>query len=242
MAAVDPADGRGPGWPARACRGRGRARAGGHDRGDRARRRHRGECGRPGRDGRAGREHHGTAGLSRAAGGRRGHLRGQHALARGLRDAHGRGPGRDADRPVPAGPERRITERPLADGELMGPGPVPGAGFGPAVPDPRAGRYRAGGYGGTSPARVAGLFGPGGRPGRDRPAGAQRGAGAQRRPAGRRRHPARAHGPRGTSAHRPRTARRGGAPHIDDRRPGGDGPAGHPGHARRRCAAAAADR
>lgn len=48
-------------------------------------------------------------------------------LARGLRDAHGRGPGRDAYRPVPAGPERRITERPLADGELMGPGPVPGA-------------------------------------------------------------------------------------------------------------------
>ena len=55
-------------------------------------------------------------------------------------------------------------------------------------------------------------------------------------------HPARAHGPRGTSAHRPRTARRGGAPHIDDRRPGRDGPAGHPGHARRRCAAAVADR
>src|SRR5580704_7456604 len=92
------------------------------------------------------------------------------------------------------------------------------------------------------PFLVLALTGTGGSPGRDRPAGTQRGAGTQRRPAGRRGNPARAHGSGGTSAHRPRTARRGSASHIDDRRPGGDGAAGHPGHARGGCAAAAADR
>ena len=48
----------------RACRRRGRARAGGDDRGDRAGRRHRDERGRPGRRVRARREHHGAAGFS----------------------------------------------------------------------------------------------------------------------------------------------------------------------------------
>ena len=187
--------------------------------------------------------HHGAAGFPRASRGRRGYLCGERAFARGLPYADGRGPGRAADRPVPARPPRRIRER---AGETRLDGVRPGSWRRPWPCRSWCWRWtrchRARGLRGRRPRRAARRAGPGGRPGRDRAAGAQRGAGAQPSPAGHHRHPGGAHGARGAGAHRPRAARRGRAPYLHDRGAGGDGPAGHPGDARRGSAAAAGDR
>ena len=93
------------------------------------------------------------------------------------------------------------------------------------------------------PRRAAGRAGPGGGAGPGPPGGpaarpSQHSA-ARQVIAGT---PGRAHGPRGTRPHLPRAARRRRPPHLHDRRAGGDGPADHPGDARRRGAAAVRDR
>ena len=78
--------------------------------------------------------------------------------------------------------------------------------------------------------------------GRDRPAGPPRGGREPRGPPGHRGDAGRAHGPRRAGPHRPRAARRGRAPHLDDRGAGRDGPADHARAASGRGAAAAGHR
>ena len=162
--------------------------------------------------------HHGPSrpAVGSARSGRPGRHRCGRGLTRGLPHADRRRPAGPACRAVPARPSR-----------------LAGAG--------RDGRHALSGGGACSPAArrggglpcPAGLARPGGRLGRDRPAGAQRGRRTQRRPAGHRRQPARAHGARRAGAHRQGTARRRGPPHLHDRRAGRVGTADHSGHARR---------
>src|SRR6266511_2588876 len=109
--------------PAGACRRRGIAGTARGDRVDHADRAHRRERAvRPGALPPR-RVHHAAAGAPAPGRSRHCRLRGERAVARALPQPDGRGPGRAADRPVPARPDRRAT---AGDGPCRAlPGPRP---------------------------------------------------------------------------------------------------------------------
>ena len=167
------------------------------------------------------------------------------AVACPVRAGDDRGGGRAAGDRVPAGAQRvggpgrragRAVPRPRAG--AGGPAPA-GSGAG------RAGRVRPVGRGGHRHPGAGGAAG-GGDPGRG---GGRAGAGGaradrdpQRRPRAHRGDAGRSPGPGGAGQDRPRAARRGRAPHLDDRGAGGDRPADHAGAAGRGRAAVRRDR